>query len=196
MDLRVACLAGLKREFGASLLLMRHPDAVTVEHAADAIASLPSTERCADSTALRNTAPVPPEHAEAAAALRDRIAQARANVNAGKLADGERLALEAVQQADAIGVAVLRGEAHRVAQHAAGQLSRFDAASGHAQEGLVAAIAAGDDRTAAELVVALVNIDGYHRKSEGAERWLPLAATTWRVIWWGIAPRVQGGARS
>jgi eukaryotic-like serine/threonine-protein kinase len=113
MSLRMGCLHERWRYLRATVNELSHADATAVEHAVQAVASLPGLERCRDLPALRAEVP-PPEDAavaEQVAALDELLVEARAKEVAGRYEDGLRLADEVVERGAVLGYEPLMARA-------------------------------------------------------------------------------------
>ncbi len=97
LDLRVACLGEHLRELSSLIDVLSHADASVVRNATRAVQSITPLRRCADALALRAVAPPPAERAEAVAALRKELAQAKALRDAGRLNESLSIAKAASQ---------------------------------------------------------------------------------------------------
>jgi eukaryotic-like serine/threonine-protein kinase len=85
MDLRMACLARARQSLDAATELLASPDADTLAHADEIVASLAELDRCADVDALLAEVPPPPERErEAVAAARAALAQLVAQRASGR----------------------------------------------------------------------------------------------------------------
>ncbi len=73
MQLRFDCLDRMQRRVGALVASLERADRTAVERTADALASLPELERCADIETLEQVEPIASVDAEAHAALSERI---------------------------------------------------------------------------------------------------------------------------
>jgi len=113
MSLRMGCLQGRSRHLRAMVDELSHADATVVEHAVQAVTSLPGLERCRDLPALRAEVPPPedPAAAEQVAVLDERLVEALAKQDAGKYAEGLRLADDVVADATELGYEPLMARA-------------------------------------------------------------------------------------
>jgi tetratricopeptide (TPR) repeat protein len=113
LDLRMQCLEEARKDVRSLVAVLAQPDAALVGRAAEVAAKLPSLERCTNVAAL-SAIVAPPQGAEVrerVAAVRTRIAEARALMYAGRLAPALAIAETASAQAHRIGYAPLRAEA-------------------------------------------------------------------------------------
>ncbi len=175
MDLRMSCLRRRLAALAATVDVLRVPDADVVRNATAAAAQLPRLDRCADTEALREIGTIPPEHQQVAATVRDQLAHAKANLDAGKVQEGRALAERALALAEPIGLPILDAESNTMMALALRGFREWEAARPHAQAGVAAAIVARDDDIAARLATALHYIEGYRLRTSDAEGWARLA---------------------
>lgn len=112
-DLRAVCLESRRSALDAAVRLLGEADASVAEYAAQVVARLPPLERCGDLEALTATVPPPedPAQAEAVAQVREQLAGARVQEEAGRYARAMALAADARERADALDYPPLRAEA-------------------------------------------------------------------------------------
>ena len=105
MDLRIACLDRHLRQVDALVDLLAEADQAVAARAVTAVAALPPLDRCADIHALQSPTPLPddPRERRRIDALQGRLAGVKANLDAGRIADG--IARASDLAADAQGVA-------------------------------------------------------------------------------------------
>jgi eukaryotic-like serine/threonine-protein kinase len=177
LDLRMACLEGRRQEFAALVDLLADGDPARLERAPEAAAALTPLVRCADARAL--LAPVPPpasaEVRSGVAALRPRLARAKALEDLGQYAAGIELAQGLAGEAAALGYWPLTAEALLRLGILEERDGRPEAAEtlGQAAE---AAAAGGDARAAAEAFTHLVRVYAYVKADhDRARRYADLA---------------------
>ncbi len=162
-DLRTVCLASRRSSLDAVAALLVEADAGVVEHAVDVLAGLPPVARCSDLTALTATVPPPddPDEARAVAEIREELAAARVQEDAGRFEDAIALALGARERARPLGYAPLQAEASlRVgsvrAQTASGEM--LDQADEELAESLYQALGEGHHEVAIEALARRVYV--------------------------------------
>lgn len=168
------CLEERRRELAALLDVLAGADADAVERAHDAVEALPDPDRCADIDALlADVAPPPPELAATVAELRDHLAAAHAEANAGHHAAGLALAEDVEARSRAVAYRPLRAEA--LAELADRQIdaSRFELGARTYADAYWEALAAGHDRLAFTTACRLVGVVGQTlARPDDAEPWL------------------------
>ncbi|MEM6991462.1 MAG: serine/threonine-protein kinase [Myxococcota bacterium] len=176
-DLRIACLQRRQDALAAVLGRLEQIDAANVQHALDAVHTLPSLRRCADVDALSATVPPPddPETAIAVRALEASLADAEALFSLRMAADAAEAAQPLVVRADALGWAPARARAVRLLARA--ESWRGETSAGARQEEAVwLAQAAGDDEAVAAAALDVIRgIGANDPRSEKFERWLRTA---------------------
>ena len=174
LDLRMACLERRRGELAALVARLAAADADTVRAAASAVDDLIPPERCADAAAL--TAAVPPPEDPAAAvrvaALRERLAEARAAAATAKPAEAATLAAEVVQAAEALGFRPLLAEALAVRGSVALARGEYEPGCRSLEDALWLADTVRDDVLLADTMAELVHILGVRLvRFEEALRW-------------------------
>ncbi len=164
-DRRMTCLDDRLAEVAAVVDVLRTADRTAIERAVQATEAMSTLNRCVDSALLMaQSAPSSPEAAATAAALRERIARAKAEESAGRYTTALTQIEAVVAEASALDyrpvtAAALHRRAsvrERMGDYAAAELSGFEA--------LAAAEAAGDDGLRAQIATALVHITGTRMK--------------------------------
>ncbi|MEM9460526.1 MAG: serine/threonine-protein kinase [Myxococcota bacterium] len=173
LDLRMACLDVRRAELAALAEVLAEGDEDVVARADRASLSLSSLSPCAEVEALRRVEPIAAKDRPAADVVRRGLARAKEEIDAGRYAVAQQLADQGLVDAQALGYVSLEAEAlYRVAQ-ARNKGSRHREAVEAFEASLEAAVAAGDDRLALSVTVALIYSDGYQRERyEQGERWL------------------------
>lgn len=111
LDLRMTCLQRRLTEVRSLVDVLADADAGVVEHAAEAVARLPALDPCADTTALLAGAETQSsEQAAVVAAVRERLAQAKALEVTARYAPGQSVAGEAEAYARTLGDRALLAE--------------------------------------------------------------------------------------
>ena len=178
LDLRMVCLQRRRGELSALVDRLAQADAATVIAAVSAIDELTPLARCSDAAALTAAIP-PPEDPQAAArvaALRDRIAEARAAGSTRKHADGLAIAREVVAEAQALAYRPLLAEALAARGFLEDGSGDYEAARATWTEALWLADACRDDVLLAKVMGELVSLLGNRQaKFEEALRWRPHA---------------------
>ena len=103
-DLRRACFDDARVQLEAVVEVFAAADATVVEHAVQAVVGLPSPSRCSDIDALRAEASEPkdPEARDRAAEIDHRVSRVRALLDAGRVNEAARAAMQAVDEARAL----------------------------------------------------------------------------------------------
>jgi eukaryotic-like serine/threonine-protein kinase len=159
---RVLCIDDRKRALAALVAVLSQSDQASVEHAAEAVGSLPRVEPCEDLEYLA-AAVEPPTDPEAAARVREQrgeLDRSRALDHAGAYADGLAVADSVVEQAEALGYRPLVAEALLQRGELEEGLGRFDAAEASLQRAYFDAVASGHDDVAAAAATGLVVVVG------------------------------------
>jgi len=165
LDRRMTCLDDRLAEVAAVVDVLRTADRTAIERAVQATEAMSTLNRCVDKKLLMaQSAPSSPEAAVTAAALRERIARAKAEESAGRYATALSQIEAVVTEAGALGYPPITAAAlhrrasvqERMGEYAAAELSGFEA--------LAAAEAAGDDGLRAQITTALVHITGTRMK--------------------------------
>lgn len=165
MDLRMQCLDRRLEDFKADVDLLAAADVRVVENAAQVARALPRVDECADAAALR--APVRPPADPAArarvATVERSLSRAKADLNAGKAADGLALSEPAVREARAIGHRPTEADALYIHGRLLDVDGKYDAAERSLRDALLAAEAGRDDVLAARALSTLVWVVGERR---------------------------------
>ena len=113
LDLRTACLERRKLHMSALIDLFTTADREVVQHAVQAVASLPGVQACSDADGLLAGAAPPddPQTAASVAALRDTLARSAALEATGGYAQGLELVTQVRAEAQSLGHAPLTAEA-------------------------------------------------------------------------------------
>ncbi|MCX4241927.1 serine/threonine-protein kinase [Paraliomyxa miuraensis] len=158
LDLRMRCLAEARGAMAATVELLTHADAVTVQHAASQVAGLPGLSRCEDPEALAAEAPRPtdPEAIATMEALQQRLDAVDALGRAGHYDEGRERARGLLQDAIALGHEPTIARARlRVATFEM-DLGQVEAAATGLTEAALLASSSGDHPTAADAATRLV----------------------------------------
>ena len=179
MSLRYACLDDRLQKSAALVGLFTEADAKIVEHAVDAVESLPTLDGCDNLEALAAAS-----HPMPAAAIEDEVTRVRAEVDrasaldrAGKYREGADMATKALARAHELAYAPLEAEALLVTGRLEGQLG--DEKTGEMLlEAASLAGTLGDDETEVRAFVAHAFFVGYRQAHfASGERWLRYAQT-------------------
>ena len=105
MGQRMSCLRERQQHLRATVDELTQADPTTVEHAVEAVTSLPGLSRCTDVEALAATVPPPedPAVAERVTALDDQLVEARTKQRAGRYDEGLQVAEAVVSEATTLG---------------------------------------------------------------------------------------------
>jgi tetratricopeptide (TPR) repeat protein len=179
MSLRYACLDDRLQKSAALVSLFTEADAKIVEHAVDAVESLPTLDGCDNVEALAAAShPVPAASIEKeVTAVRAEVDRASALERAGKYREGKDEATAALARAHELAYAPLEAEALLVTGRLEGQLA--DEKTGETLlEAASVAGTLGDDETEVRAFVARAYFVGYRQSHfASGERWLRYAQT-------------------
>ena len=176
LGLRLRCLARRRSEFHALVDLLAEPDAELVRSAAQAVANLPSIDRCEDADALARVQPIKSEDAGAVAEIEDVLARVNALEAAGRW-------VEALEELDSVSPRIedlgydrLRAGEREARGSVLIHLFRPDEASAVLQDALEYAFASNEDEQASEILRDLIHVDGYLRnRTAEARQWYRVA---------------------
>jgi tetratricopeptide (TPR) repeat protein/predicted Ser/Thr protein kinase len=150
-DRRVACLEQRRTGLLTLVDVLEDADADVVDRAVTAVAGLPGLERCADVEALlTEVAPPPEDIASTVAARRDRLAQAKAHEDAGRLDEALRLVGEVLASPEVVVYPPLEAEALLRQGSAYMGAGQGPAADDSLARAIWSALHVGHDRVAAE----------------------------------------------
>ncbi|HVR60661.1 MAG TPA: tetratricopeptide repeat protein, partial [Polyangia bacterium] len=193
LDLRMSCLHDRLNNLKALTTVFTQANGAVVENAVSAASQLGAIDRCNDVKLLRAMLP-PPEDPAArrrVEQLQEQVADARAQLAAGQLAEAEKATALLVANARRVEYGPLLAEALWLRGHALVDMGNASEAERILEEGLWTAEAARHDEAKAEMAIALlyaVYLEGVPRPKD-TERWLHLAEATLRRI--GGHPRLQ-----
>jgi eukaryotic-like serine/threonine-protein kinase len=174
LDLRNACLDGRLKRLDDLVTVLEHADAAVVERAVAAVADLPSIEPCADVVGLHGGLPPPQDPTVAAAAeqLRASIGRAHALTVAGRYEQARGLAIEASDEARALGYAPVIAETQALLGELLVEAGEPGPAEPVLSRAYFAALEIRHDEVAARVAAQLTYVVGYQlaRHDEGA-RW-------------------------
>jgi tetratricopeptide (TPR) repeat protein len=161
-ELRMACLDDQLRGFRALVDVLAEADDKSVEQAPRAVASLPPASACADDRLLRSRVapPADPAIALAVEPVRERLARAAAEDEAGRYVQGAELARAGVVEAEALGWPPLRAEALLARGKLESRLGEHAPAQQTLSEAFFSGMAAGHDVVVAEAALQLVQVLG------------------------------------
>ncbi|MCA9715619.1 MAG: tetratricopeptide repeat protein, partial [Myxococcales bacterium] len=178
LDLRYACLDERLRAVRARVSLFHEADASTVENAAKAVSQLPTLTRCSDNAYLQ-AAVKPPEDPEIARAvddIKEELALARANIDAGHYTAGADAARELLTRAHELGYEPLIGRVSFVVGLGETELGHPESAIKTFKSAYHTALAVGDDEGAALAASYIVFVYGVNMaEHQEAKRWMPHA---------------------
>ncbi|WP_437677548.1 tetratricopeptide repeat protein [Sorangium sp. So ce131] len=192
LDLRMACLAQRREALRALTGVLTSADRAVVERAAQAADRLPSLDECAATEAL--TAPVRPPRDPAARAriegARGELADAAAQLAAGRYAESRALAQKVADEARSLSYRPLEAEAWMAVALADIQLEDGARAEPSLYRALTSAQASGHQIVAARACLSLAHVHGlmFRRHPQG-HVWADLAEATLERI--GDAPLVS-----
>jgi tetratricopeptide (TPR) repeat protein len=181
LDLRMACLDERLQHVRATVEVLAAADETVVDKAVEAVAGLPSLDRCADVDALMAELPPPEDPAVAARVLEldARLIDARTLEMAGKYAEGLTVADAVVHEAAALGHEPLQVRAWL--QQGALQSRTGDSATAEAtlQQSYEAAVKLQMAVEAADASALLVDVVGYELARFDEARWWARDAKAW-----------------
>jgi tetratricopeptide (TPR) repeat protein len=185
MQLRMECLDDHLHQLRALTGMLASADAKLVRKSVDAVASLPSVQRCADVAAL--TAPVPPPVDPATRAkveaLRKRLAELQAADLSGRSSSLLGASEAVVASARALGYAPVLAEALKLRGTVLDNSGDHKAAEVTLYEAFTTAYAGHHDAAAAEIAESLISLVGYWlaRQSDG-HRWAEMSLAALRRL--------------
>ncbi|MDX1998036.1 MAG: serine/threonine-protein kinase [Thermoanaerobaculia bacterium] len=148
---------------------------IVIDKAAAAVRELPTLERCSGLAVVAGRLPTAAD-APRVRALETRLAEARAQLIAGRYATGRTLAEAAVTESQALGDRALESEARWLAARLAQGAGDYAASEDQYFAAAAAAAAIGDDRRAAEVWSGLAFlVGGRNSRFAEAHRWERLA---------------------
>jgi tetratricopeptide (TPR) repeat protein/predicted Ser/Thr protein kinase len=174
LDLRMACLDERLQHVRATVDLLAAADETVVNKAVEAVAGLPSLDRCADVDALMAEIPPPEDPAVATRVveLDARLIDAQTLEKAGKYTDGLTIVDAVVRDAAALDYEPLQVRAwleQGILQYRASDYATAEATLEQSYEAAVGLQMAAEAATASSLLVAVVG-HGLARPDEG-RRW-------------------------
>ena len=159
MDLRMACLQRAKLDLAATVTVLEHADADVVAHADDAVAGLPSIERCADVDALQADVPPPlPSERDAVTRVEELIATGVAQSDAGRYPQAVATLEGAAVAASGLAYVPVRGELQVALGIARDGDGDFVGAEAALRTGIAHATEAGDWRRTYRGTLALTKL--------------------------------------
>jgi tetratricopeptide (TPR) repeat protein/predicted Ser/Thr protein kinase len=185
LDLRMACLDERLSHVRATVEVLASADATVVQKAVEAIADLPSLERCADVNALRAELPPPedPEVAQRVAQLHERRIEAKALLKAGKYVEALAATQAVVHEADTLGYAPLQAQARLLEGQVQSRSGNFELAEHALEQAYNTAVGLRMTAESAEASRRLVYLVGNQlARHEAGRQWAkhaePLARAT------------------
>lgn len=173
LDLRMACLGGIRNELGALSNLLASADGELVSHAVQATAGLTDVRSCADVASLRSVVRPPEDAAQRARVddIRRRAAELKALLVAGRLQEGIRRARPLVEEARRTSyeplmaeVLLMHGRFELWARGAPDETARL------LDEALLRAEASRHDRVLAEASIDRLGLIASHETSSDTQR--------------------------
>jgi tetratricopeptide (TPR) repeat protein/tRNA A-37 threonylcarbamoyl transferase component Bud32 len=162
LDRRMACLDDRLGELRALVDVLGHADEEAMQRAVSAAGGLKHVGRCSDVDFL-SAAVLPPADAataEKVAAMREQLAQTQAHFSAGQYDHGTVQARALVDESEAVGYEPFFAEASLTLGLLLEKTGEYDASAESLRRAYFAALAHGDDRTAAEAASSLVLVVG------------------------------------
>jgi serine/threonine-protein kinase len=180
LDLRMAFLAEGLDDLKALCRLFREATAEVVSNAERAASSLANLERCRDIDFVRNAVRPPRDFTTRAVVedLRGRLADVRARLRVGRVAEAFRASTALVEEAGRVAHGPLLAEALLARGILEAEMSRKDDARLTLERAFSAAELARHDEVAAEAAIFILDIEGYvNSRFEVAEVWARYAET-------------------
>ncbi len=172
-DRLTACLAARRTELGAIASVLADGGDV-VENAVRAVSGLSAIERCTDVERLRAEVPPPsdPAAAREVTRLRDELAKARVERNAGRYDRSRDVIMKVVAEAARLGYAPLDAEALFERGMTESTRDEFEAAITSFEDAHARAVEARSDRVAADAAIELFFVIGYRQgKLDASKPW-------------------------
>ncbi|HJZ87573.1 MAG TPA: tetratricopeptide repeat protein [Polyangia bacterium] len=165
LDLRMQCLDSRLEELRALVDLLAHAEPAVTERAVQAAGALTSLSDCANAAALMAPVPPPsdPQSVRKVDQLRRQLAQAKAESDAGRYAQGLTLAKKVAADAEALRYAPLRAEALALRGDLEDKAGDAQQAQQTLEEALLSAEAGRHDRAKADAWIRLVWVVGFSR---------------------------------
>jgi tetratricopeptide (TPR) repeat protein/predicted Ser/Thr protein kinase len=192
LDLRMACLDERLSHVHTTVDLLASADAEVVENAVDAVAGLPSLDRCADAAALMAAQPPPDDDdAQRVAELDQRLIEVDALVKVGKYRDALTIADAVVREAARIDYAPLRARAWLAEGTLRLRLGEYEPAEATLERAYEAAVELDMDVEAASasaqlLVVLGTKLDRHDDARQWAKHAKPLARAVGTDEAWAV----------
>ncbi|MBI5548909.1 MAG: serine/threonine protein kinase [Deltaproteobacteria bacterium] len=179
LDLRMACLDRRLDELDGLVGVLATADAATVEHASESAASLGDLKECADLSRLVTSVRAPSAQIRPAVeAVRSRLAEAKANRDAGRYARAGELARIAGQDARALAYRPVEAEALYALGDAQAKAGDYAAGELSLRSAYMTAEAARWDELATHIALRLVQVVGGNLQRFGeAGVWADLVAS-------------------
>jgi tetratricopeptide (TPR) repeat protein len=188
-DLRMQCLSERRARLKALTDVLAHADDKVLSNAVQAGYALADLSGCADARALTTGIPAPAESIRPKAqVLAERLAQASARLDAGKYADGLRIANAVLEEARPLGYRPLDAEARWLKGELLQRTGDLRAAEATLLEAVHAADAARKDELGAEARISLVQVVGIDRSK-------PAEGHQWARFAGAAIERLGGDAR-
>jgi tetratricopeptide (TPR) repeat protein len=163
-DLRMQCLSERLARMKALTDILAHADDKVLSNAVQAAYALVDVSGCADARALTTGVPAPEESIRTKVeALADRLSLANARLDAGKYAEGLRIASAVLEEARPLGYRPLEAEAYWLKGELLQRTGDFPAAEATLLEAVHAADAARKDDLGAKARIGLVWVVGVER---------------------------------
>jgi len=174
MDLRMACLHRAKLGLEAVVEVLASADAEVTRNATDVVGSLEELPRCADVEALRaEVEPPRPEEAVAVQEILERLAQASAELEAGRYPRAFEILEQVKLELADVEYGPVRTEVALLDGIVLERLGRYDASEAALREALESAARWHQWGLMEEVAEALMSLVGYtqRRMAEGRQLW-------------------------
>lgn len=171
LDETMGCLERALQRASATVDVLALADAETIQHALESVDALPDPTECTGPSFA--TVATPPSDADRVAIeqVRDEVAQAMAQTEAGHFSAGLRHAEAAVARADALDRPLLRAESAYARGRVLAELRRTKEAIADLESAANVAETIGDDRLLAQAATELVDAYGGLGDLATAKRW-------------------------
>ena len=183
LDARMHCLDGRRRSLVAVLQTFNDADTGVVEHAVEAVASLPPVRPCAEASSPVASLPTAPSESAAVAAGLDRLAQSRALHAAGRFERARVLAEEIVEESEPLRYPPLTVGARQTLGSAQAALAQVEPAEANLRQAYHDARRRGVPEIGAVAAADVAYLLARHStRHSTAKTWAQLAQTEGRLL--------------
>ncbi|HEY3448990.1 MAG TPA: tetratricopeptide repeat protein [Myxococcales bacterium] len=179
LDLRMACLDRRLVEVDVLVTVLSTADATAVEHASEAVAALGDLQECADLSRLSAAVRAPsPKIRPAVEAVRAKLAESKANRDAGRYLKAVEVAKAALGEAKPLAYPPVDAEVQLALGDAQAKIGDYSSGEQSLRASFMASEAARWDELAARAALRLVQVVGGNQQRFGeAGIWADLAAS-------------------